>query len=396
MSEESKHPATGFATLPAGEFERRVESVRAELRVRGLDAGLAYGTQHVPGDVQYLTGYDPNIENAALLVLPETLVVLGGAEGEAMFADGGRFGSWRNLSAFEIPFQDYGDTRFWTIGEVLTDILGRPPATIGLLSQRNVLSHEIVELAREALGPAGTFVDASEILFEARYRKSPAELEMFRVASQIATDAMRAMRAAVEPGVRELEVAAECDRVVKKLGAYAHGFDTIVCAGDRINTIIGRATNRVIRDGDLVMLGASPRYEGYTSALGRTVVAGRPSSAQEAFLDHGAQAHLLASQALQLGRPAARVDLAARDYLGSVGLAQYHAYGVGHGIGLSECLEWKTATSVSSYDLPAGIAMMLDVGLAGHPQFYGARHEDPFVIDHDGTTLRLTDLPMRL
>ena len=385
-----------FPTLPTAEFERRVEGVRRALQAQGLEVGLAYGTQHVPGDVQYLTGYDPNIENVALLVLPDAVVAFGGAEGEAMFADGGRYGSWRNLNAFEIPFQDYGDTKFWSLREALIDLRGAAPASIGLLSQPNVLSSEIVGLARDAVGQDGALVDVSELLFEARYRKSPDELEMFRISSEIATEAMRAMRAAVEPGVRELEVAAEGDLVVKRLGAYAHGFDTIVCAGERIDTIIGRATNRVIEDGDLVMLGASPRYEGYTSALGRTVVAGRSSSEKDEFLDRCAHAHELAVQAFGLGAPAASVDFAARNYLGSVGLGQYHAYGVGHGIGLSECLEWKTATRTSDYELPAGIAMMLDVGLAGHPQFFGGRHEDPFMIDHDGQTHRLTELPMRL
>jgi Xaa-Pro aminopeptidase len=383
----------GLPTIAAQEFERRAEAVRGELRERGLDVGVAYGTPHVPGDVQYLTGYDPNLENAVVVVAPDRVVALGGAEGEAMFADGGRLGEWRNLGAFEIPYQDYGDTRFWSLREVLEESLGEVPARIGLLSQKNVLSGEIVELVS---APGVELVDASEILLDARYRKSPLELAMFRVASSIATEAMRAMVAAVAPGVRELEVAAEGDRVAKQRGAYGFGFDTIVCAGERIDTIIGRATNRVIADGELVMLGVSPRYEGYTSALGRTVVAGAATAAQVEFLEHGIRAYELATEQLRQGGPASAVDLAAREHLGSVGLAQYHAYGVGHGIGLSECLEWKTATRLSTYDFPAGVAMMIDVGLFGHPTFFGARHEDPFAIDHDGVTERLTDLPMNV
>jgi Xaa-Pro dipeptidase len=231
---------------------------------------------------------------------------------------------------------------------------------------------------------------------DARYCKSPAELQMFRIASQIATEAMRAMLGAVAPGTRELEVAAAGDAVCKKLGAYGYGFDTMVCSGRRINTIIGRSTNRVIQRGDLVMLGVSPRFEGYTSALGRTVVAGGATAEQAAFLEHGIHAHELAITQLVAGRPAREVDLAARRYLNSVGLGQYHTYGVGHGIGFTECLEEKTATQSSNYDLPAGIAMMTDVGLFGHPTFYGARHEDPFLISHDGKTERLTDLPMKV
>ena len=228
------------------------------------------------------------------------------------------------------------------------------------------------------------------------YRKSPAELQMFRISCRIATEAMRAMLEALEPGKRELEVAAHADFVLKSRGAYGFGFDTMVCAGPRINTIIGRASNRVIEEGDMVMLGVSPRYEGYTAALGRAVVAGKASREQAEFLEHGIRAQALAEEALVAGQPARNVDLAARNYLNSVGIGQYHAYGVGHGIGLTECLEERTATQVSDYLLPAGIAMMLDVGIFGHPVHYGARHEDPYLITHDGKTERLTDLPMKV
>jgi Xaa-Pro aminopeptidase len=387
----------GKERIPDGEFLERLHSVQQRLEQEGLTVGLAYATEHMPGDVQYLTGYDPHLENVALLVLPNHVVVLGGAEGEKMFEDMGRAGVWRNLSLFEIPFQDYGGLRFHTLAEILQEFLGQLPAEIGLLSAPNVLSQEIVAMAQKA-GDSGQvrLREVSRIMAQARYRKSPAELQMFRIASRIATEAMRAMLGKVAPGTRELEVAAAGDAVCKKLGAYGYGFDTMVCSGPRIDTIIGRSSNRVIQRGDLVMLGVSPRFEGYTSALGRTVVAGGATAEQAAFLDHGIHAHALAITQLAAGKPAREVDLAARRYLNGVGLGQYHTYGVGHGIGFTECLEEKTATQSSDYDLPTGIAMMIDVGLFGHPRFYGARHEDPFLISHDGKTERLTDLPMKV
>jgi Xaa-Pro aminopeptidase len=391
-AEQESRPA-GIST---SEFEERIARVREEMRSRGIAVGLAYGTQHVPGDVQYLTGYDPHIENAAVLVLPESVLVLGGAEGGKMFEDTGRAGEWRNLATFEIPYQDYGGLRFSRLEEILREGLDHVPCELGLLSQADVLSFEIIEVVREAVGPEVHLIDASDILREMRYRKSPAELELHRAASRIAVGGMRAMLAAVQPGARELEVAACGDHAVKRLGAYACGFDAIVCSGPRINTIIGRATNREIGAGELVMLGISPRYEGYTSALGRTIVAGGASRKQAEFLDHGIRAYELATERLQVGSPARDVDLAAREYLSSVGLGSYHTYGVGHGIGLSECLELRTATASSNYDIPAGITIMLDVGLFGHPLHHGARHEDPFILTHEGTLDKPIDLPMRV
>ena len=131
--------AYGNERVPDSEFVDRLQSVRQRLQLEGLTVGLAYATEHMPGDIQYLTGYDPHIENVALLVLPNQLVVLGGAEGEKMFEDMGRAGVWRNLSLFEIPFQDYGELRFHSLGDILQEFLGQLPAEIGLLSASNVI-----------------------------------------------------------------------------------------------------------------------------------------------------------------------------------------------------------------------------------------------------------------
>ena len=125
------------------EYEERAEKVRRAMADEGLDVGIAYATEHMPGDVQYLTGYDPHLENVALLITPKRVVALGGAEGEKMFEDGASFGEWRNLSLFEIPFQDYGGIKFWSLPDVLRDVLGHIPDEIGILSASNVLSSEI-------------------------------------------------------------------------------------------------------------------------------------------------------------------------------------------------------------------------------------------------------------
>lgn len=377
--------------ITTDEYRQRVEKVRVELASAGLNVGLVFGTQHMPGDLQYLTGYDPHIEDGVALVLPDDVIVLGGSEGAEVFADAASLGTWRNLKAFEIPFQDYGDTRFYTLTEVLEAQLGELPDEVGLLTSPALVPLELAS----GLTDAGVRLrDLRDILAEARYRKSPAELDLFRASCAVATPAMEAMLAAVKPGITELEVAAEGDRVAKRLGSYDFGFTTIVCAARRIDTIIGRAMPRVIEEGDMVMLGISPRIGGYTSALGRTVVAGGPSPAQRAFLDAGARALELAAAQLRAGNAAREIDLAARRHLTDHGLGQYHAYGVGHGIGLSECMELKTATAVSEYEVPVGITMMLDVGLFGHPEHHGLRHEDPFIVTHDGVVERPTDLPV--
>jgi Xaa-Pro aminopeptidase len=377
--------------LTTEEFEGRLARLRAALDRAGVPVGVAAANQALPGDVQWITGYDPHLETAAVVVSAKEVIAIGGPEGEAMFEDWAFMGSWRNLDAYKIPGQHYEGLRFATLAEVLEDAVGTMPQTVGLLSKPAVMTWEIMsELQR--LGIQTT--ENSDILGTLRYEKTELELALHRRASIVATQAMRAMIATVAPGVTELEVAAAGDAELKRAGAYTTGFDTIVCAGERIATIIGRASRRPIGDGELVMLGVAPRWEGYTSALGRTVVAGSATADQREFLENGARALERAGEALAAGVEAREIHAAANRSLAESGLDRYHAYGVGHGIGLSECLEERTATAVSDYRVPPGITMMLDVGLYGHPQHVGARHEDPFLVTHAGQVERLTDLPV--
>jgi Xaa-Pro aminopeptidase len=81
-------------------------------------------------------------------------------------------------------------------------------------------------------------------------------------------------------------VAAAGDYVMKRLGAGRTGFPTMVSSGTRGRTVLGPATNRVIRRGEFVSLGLSPCLNGYHGILRRTVKAGAPLTFPEAaFLD---------------------------------------------------------------------------------------------------------------
>ena len=64
--------------IPDQEFKERAQKIRGALDEAGLEVGIAYATEHMPGDVQYLTGYDPHLENVALLVTPDRIIALGG------------------------------------------------------------------------------------------------------------------------------------------------------------------------------------------------------------------------------------------------------------------------------------------------------------------------------
>lgn len=386
--------------LPSAVHEERIERTRQMLRERTLDVGFAYGNELKPGDTGWLTGYDPHLEDTACIVGAKKLIILGGPEGAAYAREMKKVGEYRNVEELKIPEEDYPGATFDSLGDLLEEACGGPVKRIGLLSMKSYFPVSLMELlegaAREAV------VDASDFLLKAKYHKDERELAIMETAALISTWAMRAMVEAVQPGMKETQVAACADYVMKFLGADGRpGVHTLVNSGRRISNVIGRASNKVIEEGDLVLLGLSARYEGLASSISRTLAAGKASADSLELLEHGATAYERAERKIGFNLPAKGPDIAARSYLTGVGLHQM--YSAVHGIGWTEAMEGiGAATQYSRYDFPRSIALMLDVGIFGCPfkglpaEKVGLRIEDPFLIDGRGTLRKLTDLPLRV
>jgi Xaa-Pro aminopeptidase len=382
--------------MPREEYEARIEKVRRELDVHGLDAAVAFGTEYRPGDTGWLSGYDPHIEYTIVIVGHKKVLVLGSPDALHYAEEMMRIGEFRCLAASGIPDADYPGFAYSTMKEALAEACGKTAHNIAVLTPPDVLTLEAQTIIKGAV--SGNIIDLSDWMAHCRYMKSEWDLKLMRQAAQLSTWGMDAMMRAIEPGIDDLEVAACADYVMKCKGADRFGFTTIVMSGSRVTGNIGRAHHNTIQDGDLIVLGASARYEGLTSALGRTVVAGKAHPDQVELIQHAHTAFELGAEKVIAGHAARDADLASRTYLESVGLRQM--YNFGHGIGWTEVFEKGIASQHSEYDFPVGIAIQLDVGIVNvpfkslAPERVGLRLEDPFVITHDGATERMTDLRM--
>ena len=382
--------------IPEEEFADRVRKLRQRLEKSNVDIGIVYGTPHMPGDVLYLSGYDPQLENTIVLVSQEKLFLLGGPEGARYAEEMLRFGEIRVLSELQIPLEDYPLIRIWDLRDVGKELVSGRITRAAILTRDDVMTTGVMSLMQKVLGKEVEFVDASDILYDMRFIKSVNEQAVLRVSNRICIEAVRAMVEVTEPGMRELEITAYGDYVMKNMGAYGYGFDSFILSGERINTCIGRGTNKVVRAGEMVRIAASARYEGYASTAARTVVAGGASREQAEFIEHVIKAHELAADKFICGGLEREVETAAWDYLKKHSLGQYQVYSVAHGTGITECLEARPITKHSEGRIPKNIAMMIDIGLYGHPKFYGAAIEDPYLINDRGETERLVDYPLRV
>jgi Xaa-Pro aminopeptidase len=136
------------------------------------------------------------------------------------------------------------------------------------------------------------------------------------------------------PGRSELEVAADLDAMLRKVGFERLAFETIVASGPNSALPHARPGARVLREGDGVVLDFGGVYDGYCVDLTRTVQLGDAGEDFRRLFAAVTAAQQAAVAVVRPGIKASVVDGAARTALGRYGLEEAFGHGTGHGLGL--------------------------------------------------------------
>jgi len=367
------------------EYARRWARVQTAMAARGYDLAYACGSELDRSDAAWLAGiFDPIIERYGVLVpVRRKPVAVAGSEGGHAIADS-LAASGMDLALlreFQISDEDYRFARFESLEAVAARLVPPRPgrmSRIAILSSGAFVPHDHVLMFQGRFGADNVAFDP-DLLRRIKYEKSRAELAILASANAVADAAFLAMLAVLAPGVRELDVAAAGDYVMKRLGAGRTGFPTIVSSGTRGRTVLGPATNRVIRKGEFVSLGLSPCLNGYHGIMRRTVKAGAPRTfAEEQFmasLEGLYRAVVRATaDAARRGLPASTIDRRGKAYLEGLKLKDRRGrmatprepYTFLHNTGCSECQEgFGAVTPFSEEPLGRTVALMIDTALMG-------------------------------
>ena len=174
----------------------------------------------------------------------------------------------------------------------------------------------------------------SVVLDELRQIKDAAEISLIRKACKIGDQAFKEILNFIKPNISEYEVAAELEYLMRKFGAEKNSFDTIVASGVRGSLPHGRATEKVIADGEFVTMDFGAVFNGYHSDMTRTVMVGRANDDQRRLYNILLDAQLCGLSGIRAGISGRDVDKKVRDFLGSADLEKYFTHGLGHGVGL--------------------------------------------------------------
>jgi Xaa-Pro aminopeptidase len=378
--------------IPKAEYLERVERVRRLMRQHQVDAALVYHDELHMANGCYLTNYWPTIESGAVLVPPEgETVLLGGPEAEPYAREVSAVQRMRAVDCFIVPEEEYPGAVILSLPEAFAEALrGRSLRRLGLVGY-DIMPHGLFAALREAF-PVAEFIDLSREYEMLRAVKSEAEIAMLGHAFDIGAKGLRAAIPAIRPGVSEYEVVAVAEARMRSLGIDGFNFRGICASGPRSNGVVPPASDKLLRDGELLLLGLSPKHRGYAAGTCCTFAVNHPGTAeQRRFLGHLAEALCRARDALRPGLRGREIDAVPRSFLADLGYGPYLTMGIVHTVGLNE-YERPFFGPNSDEVLEPNMTLCIDVSMFGHPVFHGSRVEAGYVIRETGAEPLSADL----
>ena len=299
--------------MRADESSRRLAALRGRLIDLELDGLVVTG----PENIRYLSGFSGSlgylvIGTGAAEILGDSrywLQMEAEAPGFTLVRSGPSHGLWALISE-----------RLKALG------LHR----VGFESQQVTVDQH--QRLAAALPPELTLIPTAGLVEELRIIKSAEEVALLRAVASIAGRAFDRVRSAIRPGLRERDVAFLLEQTFRELGADGAAFETIVAAGERGALPHGRASDRVLERGDMVVVDFGATAAGYHSDTTRTIVIGEPTIEQARVIEAVRQAQLASMALMKPGVAADAIDRRAHEVL--AGEAHAFGHGLGHGIGL--------------------------------------------------------------
>lgn len=383
------------------EFARRQRMTYEALAARGFDCGIVYSDEQYCGDVPYLGGNtNISIEPVAGVIGKNGFYLMAGLEGGYVAE---QLAPRSGCKIVKVEMLKLADEEYpvdaLRVEDVIEECAGCKPRRIALLTPRQVLPLSIYEFLCDYAGADAVF-DAQEIYYKIKYEKSNAEMRMIEQASLIADIMMEGMLSVMKPGMYETQVAQWGYTIASELGVEDHGFDVMVTSGEANRTLIGKALNRRIREGDYVHIGVAPKVDGLTSCERATVVCvdsrDKLTESQKYWIDFVQGAYEAGLQAyIRVAKenlPARLQEQALVEYFAAheqevckrigkkIDFVRQKPYTGTHNSGYTECQEFYGAITLNS-DEPLGnqIVTMLDVAARG----FGSKWDDIVIPEFD-------------
>lgn len=227
------------------------------------------------------------------------------------------------------------------------------------------------------------YVNGANTLAPLRSRKDENELGNMRKASAIADTVMEKLSQSIRKGMTEKDVQDKLLSLYEENGAQGLSFPPIVASGPGGSMPHYTGNDRVLRDGDFVVIDTGCRYNGYCSDTTRTFCVGEPDDEMRKIYGIVLEAQKAGEAAVVKGATGQDVDRAARKVIAGAGYGHCFLNRLGHGIGIAV---HESPYIIEGNDVPLepGNVFSVEPGIY-IPGKYGVRIENLVAVRPDGT-----------
>ncbi len=357
-------------------MEQRLERLRRQLDESGLDTLLV----SQPENRFYLSGFSGS---AGYLIISQE---------HALIATDFRYFEQSERQSPNFQLVKMEGTKNW-LAEALSITspkrLGFEAADVSfaLYTRIKKILSEIDSSERPRLMSTQNVVESLRIV------KDEVELKEIEAAVAAADAALADVVPAIEAGMTEKQVAWELEKSMRGHGADSISFDTIVASGPNGALPHHRPSDKVIQEGDPIVIDMGAKVRGYCSDITRTVVAGQPDSKVKEVYDTVLAAQLTAIATVASGMSGHEADNLARSVIEKAGYGDNFGHSLGHGIGLAVHENPRVGPNADD-TVDASMVFTIEPGIY-LPGWGGVRIEDMVVLEN-GKTRILTKTPKGL
>lgn len=239
--------------------------------------------------------------------------------------------------------------------------------------------------------PFVTIKSLHYILSELRVLKSDEEVVYIQKAIDMTHKGLEGVLAMLKPGVLEYQIEATFAYHTRMNGAERCAFETIAASGGDAVILHYVENNKVVKDGDLVLLDLGAQYMQYSADISRTYpVNGKFTERQKQIYNIVLKAQEAVIEAIKPGVPFEVLNKICQDSLNdslmAIGLikdaselSKYYYHGVSHYLGL-DVHDLGSRNGL----LKSGMILTVEPGLYIAEEGIGIRIEDDILITDDG------------
>lgn len=215
-----------------------------------------------------------------------------------------------------------------------------------------------------------------------RLIKDEREIKLLRRSVRLNEKVFQTIYKTIFPGQTEIDIALALETTMRRKGAEAPSFESIVATGARSALPHAVPGPVKIRKNTMLMIDMGLILNGYCSDMTRTFFIGKPSKKYLKIHRLVRKAQLAGINKIRAGVTAAKVDKAARDIITEAGYGKQFGHALGHGVGMA-VHENPRLSSRSRGKLQAGMIVTIEPGIY-IPEWGGVRLENMAVVRENG------------